>query len=218
MSDFEQDYAYEASLALNNPNDLWEPRDPFFYFSTNENAFHPQANTDSYNDFSAFAQQQDVVMGNINSETEAYPERSSVPSTEFYRDRCDYRAHDVSQPDEVRSSSATSTYDTKETKADSDTLEELPITVKQVNSVLSQCSALSEALGNKLEGISSRFDHAEHRLENMEHRMNDLSQGMESLESKFNTLSGYLLEVIKREQMVMQEIGDMASRYHERDI
>lgn len=69
-----------------------------------------------------------------------------------------------------------------------------------------------------LENMDRHLSSIEHRMESMEHRMDSLYQGMESLEAKFKTVNEYLLEVIRREQMVMRELGDLASRYHERDI
>lgn len=80
-------------------------------------------------------------------------------------------------------------------------------------------------LGNKIDGLNSRFDDMERRLDSMEHRMDsmkhnmdNLSQGTEGLEAKFKTVNEYLLEVIRQERIVMQEFGDLASHYHERDI
>lgn len=62
------------------------------------------------------------------------------------------------------------------------------------------------------------LENMDRHLSSMEHRMDSLYQRMESLEAKFKTVNEYLLEVIRREQMVMRELGDLASRYHERDI
>lgn len=58
------------------------------------------------------------------------------------------------------------------------------------------------------------LDSMGNRLDSMKDRMDNLSQGTESLEDKFKTVNTYLLEVIRREQMVMKEFGDLASRYH----
>lgn len=44
-----------------------------------------------------------------------------------------------------------------------------------------------------------------------------MNNKVDSLEGKFKILDGLLLEVIRREQMAMQELGALASRYHGND-
>lgn len=109
---------------------------------------------------------------------------------------------------------------------------ELSLTLKQFMSMIGQFSVLSQTLGTKIEGLNSRFDDMEHRLESIEHRLDSmvhriesledsmarLHQETECLEARFKTINEYLLEVIRREQTVMQELGELASRYHEQDI
>jgi chromosome segregation ATPase len=97
--------------------------------------------------------------------------------------------------------------------------KELSLNLKQFRTTINQLGVLSQTLSTKIEGLNSRFDDMEHGLENMEHRMESLEnsmvklyQGTESLEASFKTVNGYLLEVIRREQMVMQELGELASR------
>jgi chromosome segregation ATPase len=94
---------------------------------------------------------------------------------------------------------------------------------------INQFGLISQTLCNKMEGFEGRFDHFQHsledterhlermerRLDTMEHRMDNLLQGTESLETRIKTVNGNLLEVIRREQVVMQEIGDLVSRCHE---
>lgn len=120
------------------------------------------------------------------------------------------------------SSSSLSPHDPGETKTTSRTDEALPITLKQFTSTIKQFGIISQTLGDRIEGFNSRFDDLEGRLGSMEHRMdnmkdsmNNLSKETEDLVAKFKTTSEYLLEVIKGEQIAMQEISDLASRCHE---
>ncbi|KAJ5366665.1 hypothetical protein N7541_000606 [Penicillium brevicompactum] len=217
MSYYKPDHVYDASLALNVPDDLWEIPDTLNCLGVNETMFFTQANID------AFVQQQDVVMENGCFEFEACPEPSKVPmGTELYS----------GGQVELPSSSPSSTHSSEETEATLRTDKELSIILKRFTSTINQFGILSQTLGTKIEDLNSRFDNMqhglenmdrhlssiEHRMESMEHRMDSLYQGMESLEAKFKTVNEYLLEVIRREQMVMRELGDLASRYHERDI
>ncbi|KAI2669767.1 hypothetical protein CBS147355_9692 [Penicillium roqueforti] len=218
MSYYKPDHVYDGSLALNVPDDLWEIPDTLNCLGVNETMFFTQANID------AFVQQQDVVMENGCFEVEACPEPSKVPmGTELYSGGCDYQSNDSQV--ELPSLSPSSTYSSEETEATLRTDKELSITLKRFTSTINQFGILSQTLGTKIEGLNSRFDNMHHGLENMdrhlssmEHRMDSLYQRMESLEAKFKTVNEYLLEVIRREQMVMRELGDLASRYHERDI
>ncbi|OQE66365.1 hypothetical protein PENNAL_c0188G09651 [Penicillium nalgiovense] len=216
MSNNKHDHDYEASLALDVPDSSY---DPFHYLGTNEMMHCTQADIDPYNVLSAFVQQQDVIMENDGFESEAYREASRVaPMTELYRDGSDYGISRPQGPREI------------ETIPHTD--EALSITLKRFTSTIGQFGALSQTLGNKIEGLNSRFDSMERGLDSMgnrldsikqsmdsmKDRMDNLSQGTESLEDKFKTVNKYLLEVIRREQMVMKEFGDLASRYHQQEI
>lgn len=119
--------------------------------------------------------------------------------------------------------SSTSPYDPGETETTSH--EELSITLKEFTSTINQLGVFSQTLGKKVDGLNSRFDDMGHRLDSMEHRMDsmkytmdNLSHGTEDLEAKFKTVNEYLLEVIRQERIVMQEFGDLASQYHEREM
>ncbi|CAG8091098.1 unnamed protein product [Penicillium nalgiovense] len=188
MSSNKHDHDYEASLALDVPDNSY---DPFHYLSTNETMHCTQADIDLYNVLSAFVQHQvDALLS-------------------------------LSRPQGPR-----------EIETISHTDEALSITLKRFTTTISQFGALSQTLGNKIEGLNSCFDNMERRLDSMgnrldsikqsidsmKDRMDNLSQGTESLEDKFKTVNKYLLEVIRREQMVMKEFGDLASRYHQQEI
>lgn len=62
------------------------------------------------------------------------------------------------------------------------------------------------------------MDSMKQSMDSMKHSMDNLSQETESLEAKFKSVNEYLLEVIRREQRVMKEFGDLASRYQEQEI
>ncbi|KAJ6136785.1 hypothetical protein N7497_012338 [Penicillium chrysogenum] len=224
MSNYKHDHDYEASLALNVPDSPWETHNPFLYLGTNENMHCTQADIDSYNALSAFVQQQDEIMGNDGFESEACPESSRVSSmTELYRG---------GQADALLSSSSSCPQGPGEIETISHTDEALSVTLKRFTSTINQFGALSQTLGNKIEGLNSRFDDMERRLDSMENRMDSMKQSMdsmkhsmdnlsqetESLEAKFKSVNEYLLEVIRREQRVMKEFGDLASRYQEQEI
>lgn len=68
----------------------------------------------------------------------------------------------------------------------------------------------SQTLGAKIEGLTSCFEDMECHLDSMKHRMAsleisvvDLYWGTESKEACFKVLNRYLLEIIKREHMVL---------------
>ncbi|KAI2765506.1 hypothetical protein CBS147339_7257 [Penicillium roqueforti] len=185
-----------------------------------------QADIDSYNALSAFVQQQDMIMGNDGFESKACPESSRVSSmTELYRGGYD-------QADALLSSSSSCPQGPGEIETISHTDEALSVTLKRFTSTINQFGALSQTLGNKIEGLNSRFDDMERRLDSMENRMDSMKQSMdsmkhsmdnlsqetESLEAKFKSVNEYLLEVIRREQRVMKEFSDLASRYQEQEI
>lgn len=96
MSYYKPDHVYDASLALNVPDDLWETPDTLNCLGVNETMFFTQANID------AFVQQQDVVMENGCFEFEACPEPSKVPmGTELYSGGCDYQSNGNRYPSPI---------------------------------------------------------------------------------------------------------------------
>ncbi|KAJ5255845.1 hypothetical protein N7505_010996 [Penicillium chrysogenum] len=230
MSNYEHDHDHESSLAINVPDSSWETYDPFICLGINETMLYTQADIETYNALSAFVQQQDVIMGNDGFEAEAGPESSRAPSgTELCRS---------GQADALVALSSNIPQGPGETETIPHTDEDLSMALNQITSTINQFGAISQTLGNKIEGLNSlfddmahsldsvgrRLDSMEHRLDSMEHRMDSmkhnmdkLSQGTESLEAKFRTVNEYLLEVIRREQMVMQEFGDLANRYQEQE-
>ncbi|CAG8178783.1 unnamed protein product [Penicillium nalgiovense] len=243
MSNYEHNHDHESSLPTNVPDSSWETYDPFICLGINETMLCTQADIETYNALSAFVQQQDVVMGNDGFESEACPESSRASSgTELYRGGCDYG---ISQADALVALSSNIPQGPGETETIPHTDEDLSIALKQFTSTIDQFRAISQTLGNKIEGLNSlfhdmehsldsvgrrldsmerrldsmerRLDSMEHRMDSMKHNMASLSQGTESLEAKFKTVNEYLLEVIRREQMVMQEFGDLANRYQEQE-
>ncbi|KAJ5821843.1 uncharacterized protein N7525_011127 [Penicillium rubens] len=103
-----------------------------------------------------------------------------------------------------------------EIKTISHTDKALSITLKRFTSTINQFGALSQTLSNKIEGLNSRFDDIERYLDSIENRIDSIKQSIDKV--KFKSVNEYLLEVIRREQRVIKEFGDLVSRYQEQEI
>ncbi|KAJ5120835.1 uncharacterized protein N7515_010223 [Penicillium bovifimosum] len=229
MPDYGNNNGPEASLGLNVPDNLWEIDDPFLCLATHERMLLPHADTYPQTELSGSVQQQNALMENVDFESETCLDSSKGRSMTGL-----YRGYDsgMSQADVLPSSSSINLYDPGEHGTISHTDKELSITVGKLTSTIKEFGDLSRMLDNKVDRLNSRFDDLEERcvgsmersLGTMERRMDKLTQNVENLsrqteglETKFQTVNDYLLEVIRREQMVMQEFGDLASHYHERE-
>ncbi|KAJ5517502.1 hypothetical protein N7527_009062 [Penicillium freii] len=228
MSNYEHNHDHESSLPINAPNSSWETYDPFICLGINETMLCTQADIETYNALSAFVQQQDVVMGMTGLSLKRAPNRLGLLRGQNY----------TGVADALVALSSNIPQGPGETETIPHTDEDLSIALKQFTSTIDQFRAISQTLGNKIEGLNSlfhdmehsldsvgrrldsmerRLDSMEHRMDSMKHNMASLSQGTESLEAKFKTVNEYLLEVIRREQIVMQEFGDLANRYQEQE-
>ncbi|CAL5872191.1 uncharacterized protein PFLUO_LOCUS6449 [Penicillium psychrofluorescens] len=96
--------------------------------------------------------------------------------------------------------------------------ERLAHTMERFMTTISQYGALSHTVDSKIDGLNTQLGNMEHRLESMKHHLDDVDNKMATLDARFNILDGYLLEVIKREQVAMEKFGDLASRYHRKDL
>ncbi|KAJ5456072.1 uncharacterized protein N7458_004336 [Penicillium daleae] len=216
MANFENYPAYQPHMAFNMLDDHWELHDPFIYLTSNQNAF-TEADCAGQTGLIGSALWQGIDIGNGDFEPGVChePYRDSL-TTEVYGDACDSTLEKLSQPDGPTSpSTSTRTHTAEGTETVS---EELVLSMKRFTTTINECGVLMQTLGNSIEDLNSRLDGMEGRLDSIEHRLEVVDQGMDSLNSRFKTINGYLLEVIKREQMAMRELGDLASRYHEKDM
>lgn len=92
----------------------------------------------------------------------------------------------------------------------SDATDRLVLTVERLSAKVSDFETLFRSLKSKLDEFSIHLDRTDSQLDNLNNKV-------DGLELKFKTLDGLLLEVIRREQMAMQELGALASRYHPND-